>query len=112
MFVQYMMLMGIFEGFWDILIELSKEDGVEGNLSQPNGIRRGSFIHKNIGKEIVNKEAWMYKIHDDKDSFYFLANKRTIHIEKNKGKSEVYGVAYPKEDIGLFEKEIVTESND
>ena len=38
MFVQYMMLMGIFEGFWDILIELSKEDGVEGNLSQPNGI--------------------------------------------------------------------------
>ncbi len=109
MFVQYMMLMGIFEGFWDILIELSKEDGVEGNLSQPNGIRRGSFIHKNIGKEIVNKEAWMYKIHDDKDSFYFLANKRTIHIEKNEGKSEVYGIAYPKEDIGLFEKEIVTE---
>jgi len=44
MFVQYMMLMGIFEGFWDILIELSKEDGVEGNLSQPNGIRRGSYI--------------------------------------------------------------------
>ena len=109
MFVQYMMLMGIFEGFWDILIELSKEDGVEGNLSQPNGIRRGSFIHKNIGKEIVNKEAWMYKIHDDKDSFYFLANKRIIHIEKNEGKSEVYGIAYPKEDIGLFEKEIVTE---
>lgn len=109
MFVQYMMLMGIFEGFWDILIELSKEDGVEGNLSQPNGIRRGSFIHKNIGKEIVNKEAWMYKIHDDKDSFYFFANKRIIHIEKNEGKSEVYGIAYPKEDIGLFEKEIVTE---
>ena len=32
--------------------------------------------------------------------------------KQNKGKSEVYGVAYPKEDIGLFEKEIVTESND
>ena len=29
--------------------------------------------------------------------------------EKNEGKSEVYGIAYPKEDIGLFEKEIVTE---
>lgn len=109
MFVQYMILMGIFEGFWSILIELSNEDIVEGDLSQPSGIRRGSFIHKNIGKEIVNKEAWMYKIYDDRDSFYFLANKRTIHIEENVGRSEVYGVAYPKEDIGLFEKEIVTE---
>lgn len=111
-FVQHIMLMGIFEGFWNILIELSNEDGVEGDLSQPRGIRKGSFIHRNIGKEIVNKESWMYKIYDDRDSFYFLANKRTIHIEKNGGESEVYGVAYPKEDIGLFEKEIVTESND
>ena len=109
MFVQYMMLMGIFEGFWNILIELSSDDGVDGDLSQPNGIRRGMFIHKNMGKEIVNKEAWMYKIQNGRESFYFLANKRTIHIEKNEGKSEVYGVAYPKEDIGLFEKEIVTE---
>ena len=112
MFVQYVMLMGVFEGFWNILIELSKEDGVEGEWKQPKGIRRGSFIHKNIGKELVNKEAWMYKIHDNGDSFYFLANKRTIHIEKNEGKSEVYGVVYPKEDIGLFEREIVTEASD
>ncbi len=111
MFVQHMMLMGIFEGFWNILIELSTEDGVEGNLSQPSGIRRGSFIHKNIGKEIVNQEAWMYKIYGATNIFYFLANKRTMHIDKNGSKSEVYGVAYPKEDIGLFERETVIESN-
>jgi hypothetical protein len=112
MFVQHVMLMGIFEGFWNILIELSVEDIKEGNLRQPNGIRKSFFIHKNISKEIVNKESWMYKIYDDRDSFYFVANKRTIYIDKNEEKSEVYGVAYPKEDIGLFEKEIVTESND
>lgn len=44
-----------------------------------------------------------------KTAFIFWLNKRIIHIEKNEGKSEVYGIAYPKEDIGLFEKEIVTE---
>lgn len=108
-FIQYVMLMGIFEGFWNILIELSDTDGVESYMNQPNGIRRTSFVHKNIEKELLNREAWMYKIYVNKDHFYFLANKRFIHIENNEGTSEVYGVCYPKEDMGLFEKEVVTE---
>ena len=41
----------------DIYIDLLIEDGVERDLSQLRGIRKDLFIHRNIGKEIINKES-------------------------------------------------------
>ena len=42
----------------------------------------GVCLYIKIWAEIVNKEAWMYKIQNSERVSIFLANKRTIHIEK------------------------------
>lgn len=107
-FIKHIILMGIFEGFWDILINLDESDGVEGQISQVSKIKSCSFSHKSIEKELLNRESWMYKIYIGKDYVYVLAKERAIHFDKGNQSTEVLGICYPKEDFGLFEEEKVT----
>lgn len=107
-FIQHMILMGIFEGFWNILNNLDESEGVEGRLSQVSKIKICSFSHKSTEKELLNRESWIYKIYIGEDYVYVLAKERTFRFCKGNLSIEVYGICYPKEDFGLFEEESVT----
>ena len=107
-FVQHIILMGIFEGFWNILINIDEGEGVEGQITQVSKITSCSFSHKSTEKELLNKESWMYKIYIGGDYVYVLAKERTIRFDKGNQSTDVHGICYPKEDFGLFEEESVT----
>lgn len=108
MFIQHIILMGIFEGFWNILINLDESEGVEGQISQVSKIKSCSFSHKSTEKELQNRESWMYKIYIGEDYVYVLAKERMIRFDKGNLSTEILGICYPKEDFGLFEEEKVT----
>ena len=99
MFVQHLILTGMFEGFWNILIELDENDKVKGEFYQGDKIKKYSFSHMNIGKELINQKAWVYKIYMGQNYIYVLANKRTLYLGNGEQKSEVFGLCYPKEDL-------------
>lgn len=107
-FIKHIILMGIFEGFWNILINLDESEGVEGQICQVSKIKSCYFSHKGTEKELQNRESWMYKIYIGEDYVYVLAKERTIRFDKEDLSTEVIGICYPKEDFGLFEEEKVT----
>ena len=109
LFIKYMVLLGVFNGFWNITIELSVEDILEEKINSNDVISKGFISHKRIENELINPEAWLYKIIDNADFYYFLANERNLNFGENQGKCDVSGLIYPKEDIGLYEKEVLTE---
>lgn len=110
LFIQHIIFMGIIEGFWNILINLDESEVLEGQVHQTDKIKSCSFYHNNIEQELENRESWMYKIYIDQDYVYVIANKRTLRFEfeKEKQSTEVHGICYPKEDLGLFEEASVT----
>lgn len=55
MFVLYVILMGILEGFWNILINLDENDRVEGEIFHIEKIKRCSFLHKKMGAVALRK---------------------------------------------------------
>lgn len=108
LFIQHIILMGVFEGFWNILINLDESEGVEGKICQVSKIKSCSFSHNSTEKELQNSESWMYKIYIGEEYVYVLAKERTIRFDKGNLSTEVLGICYPKEDFGLFEEEKVT----
>ena len=108
-FTQYMISLGIFEGFWGIVKELTNDDIIDGRILQLKGMRKGEFTHGKVVGELIKRESWIYKIYNNDQTIYFIANARTISFSKKECNCKIQGVFYPEEDIGMFLKKDLFE---
>lgn len=96
---------GIFYGFWRMVNEITKDQLLECEGLKGAPMREVLFEHQNNCSSFSGK-GWLYKIQLEDKQVFLMAHKKTVHLEKEEGKSIVYGIVYPANDRGLFEGEV------
>lgn len=95
---------GIFYGFWGMINEINQEELLNNEELHESTLREVDFSHDNNYSSFFGT-GWLYKIQLGKESIFFMAHKKKVHMDSCNQVTTVSGVIYPIDDKRLFEDE-------
>ena len=94
---------GVFYGFWEMINEISEDELIKYDELNSSPLQEVSFVHKNNYSSFFGR-GWLYKVQLNSKYIFFLAHQKSVNFGGDNDSSTVFGIVYPAEDKGLFEK--------